>query len=679
MYLDSFYQLGTHFVSRIEAGDRLFQVFAYAASEFADVKTSFEHDSGGQPQISGLTALDYQYYTSRFNTETGPSHGYTAAAGKVILWSGDAKIQASLKKKEWTDDRYAGGDSIFAAYLKPGAGADFLKQFSSVVPTGIELTPLAALMNVSTCAETAQAWHRVFKGAMLHKYGEGVQLAFETLREFNWAVLFPETTDSWMSTIATPSIDVYQERVDLSKIQLINTDAVNSFTVFAEVIQTGAPGVVQIPGTNPVLAGHIIDSPDGTGVPVLAFTDKGFENLVLTCGRMYGALVLRGSGTKHRTVLDGFVYDFGAVDASTKRLKVDLVADIHTPPGEALALRVAGSLQFSLIAAESLLYSRGENAEDRRAFITDYLLWLAAFIPDTTTDPNLNQMRVQALYLARVARNLVVEGIEVPYLTYATYKDYVQSTISVAQDLSDRIREFQRQIREQKQLELTAKTAQEINDNIKKTGKLLTDYFEVSAKNQQDMSAYYGQIVSQKQKEFDKSVTDIQKLQDLLAEQQTNVNKSVEDFQRAIIEWEKQEITKFVLQVATDIFSLGTAFLVPASEIKAVASLGETAQKIQKVLTVLNALSKLAVGIDKEIKTLQGISRILSDVRSDVDMPSAREWQEFSINLDASLAGVPNEPGPAAAKASTFGSIQNPGAARPGAARCEIEAAANPA
>ena len=165
------------------------------------------------------------------------------------------------------------------------------------------------------------------------------------------------------------------------------------------------------------------------------------------------------------------------------------------------------------------------------------------------------------------------------------------------------------------------------------------------------MSAYYGQIVSQKQKEFDKSVTDIQKLQDLLAEQQTNVNKSVEDFQRAIIEWEKQEITKFVLQVATDIFSLGTAFLVPASEIKAVASLGETAQKIQKVLTVLNALSKLAVGIDKEIKTLQGISRILSDVRSDVDMPSAREWQEFSINLDASLAGVPNEPGPAAAKA----------------------------
>ena len=152
----------------------------------------------------------------------------------------------------------------------------------------------------------------------------------------------------------------------------------------------------------------------------------------------------------------------------------------------------------------------------------------------------------------------------------------------MAQDLSDRIREFQRQIREQKQLELTAKTAQEINDNIKKTGKLLTDYFEVSAKNQQDMSAYYGQIVSQKQKEFDKSVTDIQKLQDLLAEQQTNVNKSVEDFQRAIIEWEKQEITKFVLQVATDIFSLGTAFLVPASEIKAVASLGKPHRRFRR-------------------------------------------------------------------------------------------------
>src|SRR6185312_10284282 len=202
----------------------------------------------GQSQIDGLTALDYQYYTSRFNTETGPGHGYTAAAGKVILWSGDAKFQGSLNNKEWADNRYAGGNSIFAAYLKPGAGADFLKQFSSVVPIAIELTPLAALMNVSTCAETAQAWHRVFKGAMLHKYGQAVQLAFERISEFNWATLFPETTDSWMSTIATPSIDIYQERVDLSQIQLINTDAVNSFAVFAQVVQTGAAGVVQIPG-----------------------------------------------------------------------------------------------------------------------------------------------------------------------------------------------------------------------------------------------------------------------------------------------------------------------------------------------------------------------------------------------------------------------------------------------
>ncbi|HSQ51383.1 MAG TPA: hypothetical protein VLL94_08960, partial [Nitrospiraceae bacterium] len=629
----------------------MFQVFAYAADEFTELRNAFTRASG-IGKLTGFDALSFQYYTTPLTTDTGVKHGYASATGTIGILSGDAKLAATLQNGDWADPSI-GGNSIFAAFSKPLGGSTFLGQFTEVVATGFDLMPLAALLDPVTLAPVAALLQRVFNGAALQKYGSSVQVALTGLTQANWPVIFPETSDSWLSTIATPNIDVYQERVDLSKIQLINASAVINFTVFSHVLQPGAAPVA-IPGDHPTIISHIIDTGVSATVPVLQFTPAGFDNLRLNCGDMYGALILQ-DGTRHRTALDGLVFDDATVDTGTGRLQVALVSDLHTAPGEDVALRVSDSMEFSLASAESLLYSRGSNADAVRELMRDYLEWLASFIPDSSADPDLNEIRVRALYLARVARTLAVEGLPVPYLTYSAYSPMVEGAVSLAKQLNTEILDFQRQIGIQRLAELASQNADAINANIKATGSLLTKYFGVAAQNQRDMASFYGQIVDQKQKEFDQSITDIDKLQTLVDDQETATEQAADAFRSAVARFEENEIAKAVFTIATDLFALGTSLALPADAIVAVKALGETFQKVQKVVNILTALSKLITDIKTEVTTLQGISRALANLQSEVELPSSREWQEFLINFDASLATIPTDlAGPKANLSAAF-------------------------
>ena len=64
------------------------------------------------------------------------------------------------------------------------------------------------------------------------------------------------------------------------------------------------------------------------------------------------------------------------------------------------------------------------------------------------------------------------------------------------------------------------------------------------------------------------------------------------------------EAIKFGLDVATNLFSLGTTIAIPSTSIKAVAELGKTVQMIQKTLNVLNATWKLYSGVKTEVGKL---------------------------------------------------------------------------
>ncbi|KAB8188584.1 hypothetical protein FH608_043235 [Nonomuraea phyllanthi] len=109
------------------------------------------------------------------------------------------------------------------------------------------------------------------------------------------------------------------------------------------------------------------------------------------------------------------------------------------------------------------------QAEIVRKLSRNHLEWLADLVPADSSDEELLAVRTQARYLARVAQKLQTEGATVPYLTYATYQDYVAAMLDVARNLSDTIRGYQSQIRQRREAEREADNAEKINQNSSRT------------------------------------------------------------------------------------------------------------------------------------------------------------------------------------------------------------------
>lgn len=645
-----YYEYGTHFVSAVNVGDVFFQIFAINKDRYKDLKTTFTNESNGADEISDEHSLSYIYFTTPYNDNLGHVYGYVTQYAKILSMGKDSMLDSTLKAGQWMENKYSQKDSIFMAFDKTKNAADFCKQFSTVTSIGFELLPITTFF---TDNKLADIWNRLFNGAMLQKYGLDINADFGAESGYDWNEIFQESDDSWLSNIATPNIDIYQEHLDISKVSLINQDSVVNFSSFSQVFEIGNMQKSNLPGKNISIIAYTVDTTGSKEIPILELSKDGLASLTLACCKMFGAAIVASSDNlQYYSLLDGLTYKTGEVDETTGRLMIDIFYDIKTNPNIDVVQGLAQNLNFSLVAAQSQLSSRGTNADKISQFEKGYLDWVSEIIPDTCDNADLLNIKTQAMYLSKISGNLQTEGIVVPYLTYDSYTDYVNSMITVADELSDEMRDYQMKISAQKQAELTVKTAQELNENIKKTGELLTDYFTVISKNQSDMSSYYNMIVQQKQNEFDKTITDVNNLNNLMLEQQNVVDKTVDDFKSAMYAWEAEEVVKFCLTIATDVFKIGVAFAIPSTEIMAVKSLGETAHKIQKVLDVLNSIMKLEQDIEQDVKSLQGISAALSMLNSDLEMPSSREWQEFSINLDASLAGVPNDKSVQCAKAN---------------------------
>lgn len=648
--LDLYYNYGTHFVSGIKFGDIIFQVFAINSDVYEELKTTFINENEGKYEISGIDSLSYIYYTTPYNENSGHIYGYVSQYGKIISLAKDSVLTKTLANGDWQDNKYCSGNSIFMAFDSSKNKTGFCKQFTQITAIGFELLPITQLF---TDIRLANIWNRLFKAVMLQKYSLDIQVRFTANIGYTWNKLFSNSSDSWLSTIATPSIDIYQEYVDVCNITLVNKEQVKDFSIFSQVLELYNEQPVKLPGKNINLMSYIVDATIGKNIPIIELSKDAYASHTFEFGKMLGAAIVRtDDAASHYVIVDGLVLNTSSNDTETGRSTVLVAACKNVPPELSLLKKATTNLGYSMVAAQSAIASRGSNAVTLKQFEKEYLEWIVKIIPETCEDAELLNIRTQAIYLSKISGNLQTEGVVVPYLTYESYKDYVNSMIMVADDMSDKLRDYQKSIAEQKQAELTIKTAEELNKNIKSTGKLLVDYFDDMSKYQIDMSGYYDMIVAQKQKEFDKTITDINKLNNLMIEQQKAVDSEVENFKEAIVKWETEEVFKFCLQIATDVFKVGVSLCLPSTEIKSILALGETAQKIQKVLDVLNSLMKLEQDIEQDVRSLQGITRALSMLDTELDMPSSREWQEFSINLDASLSGAPNDKGPQAAKAN---------------------------
>lgn len=641
-YLQSFQSIGTHYVSQVATGDRIFQVFAYQGAAFAELSAAFKRSAGGATELTGINAISFTYYTTPRNTNTGVALGYTSQQGKLRIVSGNPKFAASVAAGAWLDPERAGGDSIFAAH-HTGSAVD-LSGFQDIVPIGIELTPIGNLIPVTACADGRRSWDRLLKGALLQKYGQAIRVTFPAEKPYAWQRLMPNA-GAYLSTIATPTVNAFSGHVDLGAIALTNRAAVKSFSASSVVLEASGAAPAQIPGDKVSLSSYLIDTSGAGPAPTVELASQAaFDNLALACGKMVGALRIAVSGAGAcKTVVDGVILKSGSA-GSSGRAMVATAGDLF---GVQLAERLlpqASNLNFTIVTCQALLNARGATAADSHQLARDCMVWLSDIIPDADDIPaELATIRLRATYLAHVAGNLALEGTQVPYLKYRNYKDYIAAMSVAAGTLNRNIADYQMQLAIQRNAELSAQTAQQINDNIKKTGQLLTGYIGAVAANQGDIAASYQSIIDTKQTELRQAVANFSDLAKAVSDQRDVVDDKKLAFQQAMVSYETTEIIKAVINISTAFVTVGIGIATPASTIGALKDLGETAQQIQKLVTVLNAIMKLETTIEDTVKNINSVTRTMDALRQvKLSMPNALQWSEMGIQFDASLAAAPS-------------------------------------
>jgi hypothetical protein len=348
-YLEYFGRFGTHFVSRVEMGDLLLQVFAIHPARHASLRNIFRAEAGGV-SAAGVQALGFRSYLGL---------DWVASQGRIVSVGDNPLLAASLAAGDWHDGEFVRGDSLLEALTARPAVTRALAA-GSRVPSAIALdfAPQSSLMEVFR----ADAWKRLLKGAMLQRFGGGINIPRAHL----------------------PSAQVVPVRT-LPRPEVRTADSLVRFDVVAEY-RSGS--TTQLAGRRVVLGAHRVDAgAEGDRVPILRLEEAALEDFEFIAGSMHGALfVLDATGECRDTICEGF--RFTSDPAHPHRAVLRL-----TPSAE-----VSGSLSHLIEGAwawmEPLLLHPA--AAD---FARGFFEWVAAFWGD---DSSQKEGTMRALNLARI-------------------------------------------------------------------------------------------------------------------------------------------------------------------------------------------------------------------------------------------------------------------------------------
>jgi hypothetical protein len=635
-FLESFRVWGTHFISRVTVGDRIFQVFAHPRDRFAKIKAAYCIPGN---ELSGPGAASF----AQFTTDVSRGHfGYAAEYGRLLVASGDKKVKASIADGKWLDPLWAKQTSIFALF-QPAAEItiEYLNEhFRENAPYAFELHSL------DLCAEfeRRRRWRRVLKAALSEKYTDGIHPNFvsEDGRDFN--TLLPDDSSGFVSTIATPYINTFSKRIDLAQVQMIAEEEVKQATFFTNVLSHTGASETKLPGLDVALVSQILDFRSEDGRPrQLQLTDAAFQKYVLRCRECLGALLITSEGGSRHTVVDGFRYVL--TDGPEGRYGVAVDLDLRTPPPVQLLPRLMPSFEFAFTYTQAVVSDRRISATDGlQVLIQDFLSWMTQeLIPESTarTDALLD-LRIRCLDLAKLAGDPNA-GSFVPILPFLDYEKEAEKLLGFVSAIDAEILEHQRQIDFRKQQELLINVGKDLNEAIVESGKLLVGIVKANAAQQERMAEFYDEIIKRQVKEQALQQAKADGLEQAVNEQRANVLSAVDAYKMAVTEWKKLEWVKFGLDLSVGLLQLGFSFAIPANAISSVVSLGLTAQRIQKMLNVLTATNKLYTDANKTKGVMENAQAALDKLdKFDAAVPADLAWDEMDDNLKEVLATGPD-------------------------------------
>ena len=639
-YLSFFKQWGTHFVSGVDAGDCIMQVFAYPSTQFKRVQDAYAN----QPEkLSGPDATYFSQFTTDLNKG---EYGYVKQYGNLLNLSNSTAFVESLTQGEWRDAVWAKNNSVFSIF-NAGNKMNFAQlddRLTATTTTLVELSPLTLFVEY----KRSLVWQSVFKAAFTQKYQGTIQSNFTINDHRDFVRMLPLDQPGLVSSIATPTISTYKARIALDEMQFVAADSVKDFTILANVAQ--ASDTVEVPGTRIGLYGQVMDMRQAGQPVVLKVKDGAYDALSIACDEFLGAMaIVNAAGNKYALVVDGLLYGL-----SGEGREADPVAmlDVRRPiPANAIEGMI-DSLQFALTFAEAVAGDQAAGGDAAiQGLVRDSLRWIADSIPSTSADPLVLNLRIRALDLSSFTTNPAF-GSFVPILPFGAYEAWIQKILAYLDAIQLQINQNQVAVALRKQAELTIDVGKTLNDNIIQSGDLLTKMIDANAAQQSDLTSFYDGLIAQQKGEAAAQEAKVGKLESELFAQQAVVDTEVQKYKSAVERWEAEEWVKFGLDVATNLFSLGVMLATPASAIGAVKEMNQLAQMIQKTLNVLNASYKLYTGITGEISKLQGAEKALDglDGGNFGDMPT-QAWDDVSISFSLVLATGPKGDGVDEAKA----------------------------
>ena len=588
LFMSFFEDYGSHYVSGVTTGDVIYQIFAYDSANYSTIK---QYYTANPDKLYGTSALSFQAYTNPVHQTGGETYGYASQVGTLTTVSGDSSFAKSVANKNWYDSTYKVTSILTQILNNPD-----LTVYNEVVTIGISLTELLDIVSFRMQITA----NRIFKALMYTKYAEDIDADFRNIAPYDYNSIFPDSVVPGMvSYLATTDINVYKERLDLSEVLVVVPSEVEDFNLMTQVSQMANAAQFVCPGNSVSLLAHTFDFSSGNH-PSIQLTDTAFSTAEVACQYFWGDLTLKNTtGTSVKTIIDGFSYQITSSTVFSGKNTVEITGSVRQSPSSALITNNVDNIELSIAAAEFILNAAaGTPQAGARNLMLDYLNWIGNAIP---SGGNNDELKMRALYLARISAQLNFQGKSVPLLTYAAYTPMSDSLQNALNTIQTQIMGIQNAIQSRKLQEQMIKDTDELKKGIEQTGNEVACLIQAQMQNEELVSSYYGSIVSSQQTSLDQLKDTIKTLQQSLALQKGVVNGLVASFKDAAADCEISEILSDVLGLAKNIFSLGKDIAAPELAVSdVVKDLFDTAESIQ---TLMNAISEFA-DLDGQISGL---------------------------------------------------------------------------
>lgn len=410
-YLESFYNYGTHFISAIEAGDKLLQVIELK-NHVGKQTYEFWKELGKGNAVKGTEALHFKFFTSENFAET---------VGDIISYAKDQGLDAIINEGLWNDSDSITGNSLMAFFNADERLIESLNsKLTSVIPIKIELTSLARFMEYFRAIN----FQKILKGALIQRWGTIVQPPIKrmtkTIDRIDLKVL-EESRSFYFGT------DNFSFGDKITEQDFYTKNAVNSCHRIASFYET-----LSLENNSPSILIQLLDAnPIAKKASSLFLSDADFDNLGIICQQMDGILILKNNDeTKKDTLVNGLRFSSTKEDGA--EIKIFIKGDIHKIDLGKIEMLLP-CIHMALIDMQGKL-ANTKTTNAQREEIISFVKWIATLLPLDSEIENIKKLHLFAMHLA------TVESIGCDYsiifdkdLLAISYKYFMQMSTITAQ------------------------------------------------------------------------------------------------------------------------------------------------------------------------------------------------------------------------------------------------------